>query len=224
MKFVGGLLAPVFLMAHLKDLEGWDKRASFIAKVCVASIALAVVLYAPLWIGPDMLGIERRKGMFTVSIPTIAMLTLTPRLGDNEARQTVAEASAILFGLFLIWKMIKLNSDRTKLWEVCFDLLYVYLLFFCLWFQAWYLTWILALAAIVPKLDTANKAMLFSYTAIWSYFVFSFVGVRAAEQFDLLTIQGCAVAAVYTLPLLLTGWSWLGFRVTSRLRARTYTG
>lgn len=219
MKFITGFLAPLFVISIVRRMSTWHSRAAFVASVFSLSALLSVALYAPFWIGPEMLGIERRQELFTASLPTLAMLGLSPSLGEESAKMLVAVISTLLFAAVLIWHAVRVGLAPTKLIESSFESLYAYLLFFCLWFQPWYLIWVIPLASAIPRLDIANRTVLFSYTAILSYFVFIFLWIWNANEFDALAVQGRAVVVIYPLPILLTAQSLVANRVATGTRA-----
>lgn len=218
MKFAAGLLAPLFLISIVKGITDWNKRLGFTARVSLLSVMLIVALYAPLWIGPQMFGIERREELFTSSFPTLAMLILKPHLGEDQAQFLVSRVSTLLFIAIFVWSAVRVSPITSRLIETSFELFYVYFLFLSLWFQPWYLIWVVPLASMIPRVDIANRTMLFSCTAIMSYFVFIFLWIWNAKSFDILAVQGHAVAVIYPLPIVLTLHSFIGKRIPTKLK------
>jgi hypothetical protein len=86
---------------------------------------------------------------------------------------------------------------------VSFEVILFYLLFTCIWLQPWYLVWLVALAALVPDLDTTPQAILFSYTMTWSYIIYQFVWfwyIPAMNWMNRLGIHSVAVGATLVVP------------------------
>jgi len=83
------------------------------------------------------------------------------------------------------------------------DMILFYLLFTCTWLQPWYLVWLVVLAALVPDLDTAHQAVLFTYTMTWAYVVYQFVWfwyIPAMNWMNRLGVHSLAVGATLVAP------------------------
>jgi len=86
---------------------------------------------------------------------------------------------------------------------VSLEVILFYLLFTCTWLQPWYLVWLVALAALLPDLDTAHQAILFTYTMTWAYIVYHFVWfwyIPAMNWMNRLGVHSLAVGATLLLP------------------------
>jgi hypothetical protein len=97
---------------------------------------------------------------------------------------------------------------------VSFEVILFYLLFTCTWLQPWYLVWLVALAALVPDLDTAHQAVLFSYTMTWAYIVYHFVWfwyIPAMNWMNRLGVHSLAVGTTLVIP-----WAFYAYLLWKR--------
>jgi hypothetical protein len=156
-KFIPVLLLPAVLAVAWQNLAGrWD-RLRFLLLAGMASLALAVIAYAPFWHGPDTLNIEGRMHLFTSSLPAVAFQALRRQLGGEQAAALVSKAGAGLTLLAALWaaRGAMRSAGREEGWQsfarVSCDLLLFYLLAACLWLQQWYFLWPLGLVALLGR-------------------------------------------------------------------------
>ncbi len=93
-KFVPALLLPVVVVAELKRLPSRRARGRTLLRLGLAGGLLAAGFYAPFWRGGDPLGVGRRSGLFTTSLPALLRWTLEPSLGKGTA-QALAIGGAV---------------------------------------------------------------------------------------------------------------------------------
>jgi hypothetical protein len=152
-KFVPALLLPVVALAALRRLPGWRARSRALFVTGLACILLVAALYAPFWRGGDPLGVGRRSGLFTTSLPSLIRWTLEPSLGAGGAQSlAIGVALAALAG-WLAWQLWVLWGSResTAPESAGLSVLTFYLLVSCPWVQPWYAVWLVALAPLVPE-------------------------------------------------------------------------
>jgi hypothetical protein len=104
---------------------------------------------------------------------------------------------------------------------VSFEAILFYLFFTCTWLQPWYLVWLVALAALLPDLDTAHLAILFSYTMTWAYIVYHFVWfwyIPAMNWMNRLGVHSLAVGATLVIP-----WAFSAYLLWKHRNSSSYT-
>jgi len=191
------------------------------------SVGVMALLYAPFWKGFGTIRLGQRLNMFTDSLPTLIMLLLRPWLDVRQAKWLVGRLALAALGLFCLTRLARLaryeqgrmachEQGRMACHEqgrmaghpyplivVSFEVILFYLLFTCTWLQPWYLVWLVALAALVPDLDTAHQAILFTYTMTWAYIVYHFVWfwyIPAMNWMNRLGVHSLAVGATLLIP------------------------
>jgi hypothetical protein len=157
-KFVPLLLLPAAGLIALRSLPGRRAgpgrraRLRFVVLTAGAAVVLVLLAYAPFWRGSATLAIERRRALFTTSLPAAAQVLLEGPLGRDRAGSAVSLAAAGITACFALWQAVR--ASRNPSWQsfaqAAFLILTFYLLFACLWFQQWYAIWLLALAPLLP--------------------------------------------------------------------------
>lgn len=175
-KFIPALLLPIFLAVILRSLPTRKERWLFLIRSLFICATAVIVLYAPFWRGGDVLGIYRRSGLFTASLPSLAQAQLEIALGKYWSQQAISWAAlAVTLTVVLMqtreaWRAA---SPEATIRSSTFVLLF-FLIFSCLWFQQWYVIWTLALAALLPEGVMGRIAALITYTAPWKMIAFDF--------------------------------------------------
>ena len=233
-KFVPVLLVPVAAASIWRDRARLPGRSTAKGKATrdreplrtlviggVASVALAVALYAPFWQGWQSIGALGRQSLFTASIPRVVVdvLVLDYDVEVDTAESLVRNGALLLVGLvtlWVAWRIFRVKNaatpfERTRLVERTlggfYEVIFVYLAFGTLWFQPWYLLWLVALTAPVARYVNANRTLLFCMGGVANYFVWDFIWLwnRASSRH----IQFTAALVVYTLPLFYSLYTWL---------------
>jgi hypothetical protein len=181
------------------------------------SAGVMALLYAPFWTGFGTIRLGQRLSMFTDSLPTLMMLLLRFRLDAAQAKWLAGRLALIALGLFCLSRLIRLafhEHERIagQLITVSFEVILFYLLFTCTWLQPWYLVWLVALAALVPDLDTAHLTVLFTYTMTWAYIIYHFMWfwyIPAMNWMNRLGVHSVAVGATLVIPWAFSAYlSW----------------
>jgi hypothetical protein len=233
-KFVPVLLVPLAAASIWRDRARLPGRSTAKGKATrdrealrtlaiggVASVALAVALYAPFWQGWQSIGALGRQSLFTASIPRVVVdvLVLDYDLEVDAAESLVRNGALLLVGLvtlWVAWRIFRVKNtatpfERTRLVERTlggfYEVIFVYLAFGTLWFQPWYLLWLVALTAPVARYVNAKRTLLFCIGGVANYFVWDFIWLwnRASSRH----IQFTAALVVYTLPLFYSLYTWL---------------
>jgi hypothetical protein len=173
-KLPTSILIPLFLVGGWRALPTGASRRRFLLSGGLLTVALVLLLYAPLWKGPGSLGWLERGSLFTSSLPTVAVLALRRWMDADAARSVVGSGVLVLFGLFYVWQMVRLRSRLDRFLPALYWVTFVFLTVAVLWFQPWYLVWLVALGAVLPSLAMAQLTMLSTYSATWSYLVYIF--------------------------------------------------
>jgi hypothetical protein len=101
-KFIPALLVPVAVAAGLRAISKWPGRWSFLLKTGIGCAALVVVFWAPFLRGPDVsgpLGIDRRVGMLTASLPALVQAHLEIPLGLEASQRLVTAAAVVIMAV-----------------------------------------------------------------------------------------------------------------------------
>jgi len=237
-KFVPLLLMPVAVAAIWGDrVRFWRGRPahlnaehtaqlsrfeafSHLAVGAVASVGLAVVLYARFWDGWQTLGPLTRQSHFTASIPKVVLdiLHLDFDLPSSTAEAIVRNAAlglmvivTLAFTLNIFLRTVRRGPANTleRRQELIghtltgfYEIIFVYLAFAALWFQPWYLLWLVALTAPLARYTNANRTILFCIGGVANYFVWAFIWLwNHTEQRN---VHVSAVLAIHTLSLFYT--------------------
>jgi hypothetical protein len=174
LKFIPVLLLPAAGVIALRDQPSTRARVRFTAITGALAIALVALTYAPFWHGEETLGIWRRQGLFTTSLPAVSYSLVGPVLGQARAARIISLTAAALTGAFALYQAARTAHDRSWLAfpRAAFNILMFYLLVTCLWFQDWYTIWPLALAALFPLGREIGLAVLFAYAGLAKPLVF----------------------------------------------------
>ncbi len=170
------IVVPLFVVAGWRALSGKRSRLRVMALGLGLTVALVLLLHAPLWEGRASLGWLERQNMFTSSFATLAMLAVRRWVEGAELVQSSVRYAALgLFGLFYVWQIVRLKRGMHSLLMSLYWTVFVFLSFAVLWWQPWYVVWLVALGAVIPSVGIARLTMLFSYTATWNYVVYIFL-------------------------------------------------
>lgn len=179
-KFIPALLVPVMMIAALRRLEDRWARMRYVLITIGVCALLTIGLYAPFWRGGDVMGINRRAGLFTTSLPALLKVTLEPRLGEPVANGLAVWAALIVLVAWITRQLrITWRSDDVQApVRVGLSILLFYLLVSCLWFQPWYAVWPLALAALLPDGTLQRGSVVLSFVVTWKMPLIDFVLAR----------------------------------------------
>lgn len=178
-KFIPILFVPIVLITALRQLSDWRARARYLLVTTGLSTLAIVAAYAPFWQGLDVLalGVDRRRGLYTTSLPALLKGALEPFIGEFPSDQWASGIAAGLLMIWVAWRLVVLwrSDDEQAPVQTALSMLLFYLLVSCLWFQPWYLIWPLALSALLPDGTAQRGTVLFSFIATWKMPLFDFV-------------------------------------------------
>jgi hypothetical protein len=219
LKFVPLMLMPAAVLISLRGLPGTKPRLRFAAVTACAAVLLIVLAYAPFWNGAETLGIERRRELFTTSLPAVTYVVLEGPLGEERAASMVSLAAAIITAAYALWQGVR--ASREPSWQsfvqAAFAILMFYLLFTCLWFQQWYSVWPLGLVPLLPTGHLVWLGVSYGFAVLSKPLVFEPVWLWPHPSPDRSWLEPRLGPAVLALPLLLAlAAVWAGQRTRPR--------
>jgi hypothetical protein len=221
LKFVPLMLLPAACLVSLRGLPGTKARLRFAVVTACAVVILVLLAYAPFWSGAETLGIERRRELFTTSLPAVIHVLLEGPLGEERAASMVSLAAAILTALFALWQAVRASRDPSwqSFVQAAFAVLMFYLLFTCLWFQQWYAVWPLGLVPLLPAGNLIWLGLSYGFAVLLKPLVFEPLWLWPHPSPDRSWLELRLGPAVLALPLLLAlAAVWAGRRTRPRIR------
>lgn len=205
-KFIPLLLFPAAGLISLRALPGTKARLRFAAVTACAAAILILLAYAPFWHGVETLGIERRRGLFTTSLPAVARALLEGPLGEEHAASVVSLAAVVITVLFALWQGVRASRDPSwqSFVQAAFAILMFYLLFTCLWFQQWYLVWPLGMIPLLPTGHLVWLGVSFGFVVLSKPLIFEPLWLWPHPNPDRSWLELRLGPAVLALPWLLT--------------------
>jgi alpha-1,6-mannosyltransferase len=220
-KFVPLLLLPAAGLISLRALPRARARLRFAAVTACAAVIFVVLAYAPFWRGPETLGLELRRELFTTSLPAVTYALLHGPLGKERAASAVSLVAAAITALFALWQGVRASRDPSwqSFVQAAFAILMFYLLFTCLWFQQWYAVWLLGLVPLLPAGHLAWLGVSFSFAVLAKPLIFEPIWLWPHPQPDRSWLELRLGPAVLALPWMLALLAlWMGWRARSPRR------
>jgi hypothetical protein len=206
-------------------LSGTKARLRFAVVTACAAVVLVLLAYAPFWRGTETLGIERRRELFTTSLPAVTHAVLTGPLGEENSASMVSLVAAVITVLFAFWQGVRASRDPSwqSFVQAAFAVLMFYLLFTCLWFQQWYLIWPLGMIPLLPTGYLVWLGVSFGFSVLSKPLVFEPLWLWTRSSFDRSWLElrlGPAVLAFPWLLILVLMCKVCWTRIRTRLEAR----
>lgn len=229
-KFIPLLLLPAAGLVSLRELRGWRSRLRFLIVTAVAAGVLTVSAYWPFWNGLATLGIERRRGLFTTSLPAVVYALLEAPLGTEQAASGVSLAAAAATALFALWQALR--ACRRPSWQgyvrAAFATLMFYLLFTCLWFHPWYAVWPLSLVPLLSPGPLSWLGVSFGFAVLAKPLVFEpmwlWITPFPARSWRELRLGPTVLAVPWLLTLIALWKGWKASRARRRPASRDRRG
>ena len=177
-KYIPVILLPVAGIIALRDLQSLAARLRYLVTTAVASIALLVLAYAPLWQGPQILTILSRTLTFRSSIASVLYTGLRGTYDAGWLAEIIPLAANLLLLAFILYQCWQAWRDRSWLsfTRASVSILLFYLLISSTWFMVWYPLWALVLAVLLPSGFLLNLTLFFSLFVLNKQFIlFPFV-------------------------------------------------
>lgn len=219
-KYLPVLMVPAAGVIALRALPDHRTQLRFVAVTGFAALVLVAAAYAPFWIGPQTLSIERRQELFTSSLPAVAWVILQRSWGSEVAGARISLAAAGLTAVFALWQGVRVPRDRSWLSfpRAAFAIVVFYLLLTCLWFQNWYAVWPLALAALFPVGYEIRLAMLLGYAGLAKPLIFEPLWLWQRPLPPKLWREMRLGPAVLALPWVYALYAWMKIRQSDHSR------
>jgi hypothetical protein len=221
-KFIPLLLIPAAGLVALRSLPRTAARLRFIAVTATSAIALVVLAYAPFWHGPDTVGVERRRKLFTSSVPAAAVALLESSLDEAQAKSAVSMVAGVATALFAVY--CGARAGRVPSWQsfaqTAFYILMFYLLLTCTWFQQWYALWPLAIVPLLPVGHLTWWGSAYGFAAQLKPLIFEPIWLWTHSAVDRTWLEPRLGPAVQAVPWLLAGAAFWAARRGRRCRIR----
>ncbi len=189
-KFIPAMMLPIIAVLAFRELQGQKRIRYFVLSAILGSL-MVVAFYAPYWTGFDTLALDRRAGMYTGSVATLARQTLgfvfDGQTGESfqtpRTNNVIKYVELILFAVFYIEQLASLletpkEADPLKPIRVITALVLFYLLVTSIWFQSWYVVWVVGLVALLDNTPMRRFVLYFSYFVTWQSFLYNYVTLR----------------------------------------------
>ena len=204
-KAPAAVLLPVLVTASLRGLPARRERAQFVWQTLGGTLIVLPVLYLPLLGGTNPLAsLIAHSDLFTTSPAAVVWHALALRLDADNAKELVRLGALGLFGVLYLWQLWRTDSSFTSVVRAVVNIVLLMLTLITFWFQPWYLVWLAPLAALSARSDQ-TLAALFSWSALWGYFIFDFAwlwNVDFFNQGDSLVLNASAMLLIFTPPAL----------------------
>lgn len=176
-KFIPALLFPVLIVAALRQIPGWRRRAEYLALTGAACALMVIACYAPYWRDISVFGADWRSVLYTTSLPTLVRVTIEPFLGQPQTDALISRAAALVVAGWVGWQCYLLwRDDRQDApARAGLSILLFYLLVGTLWFEPWYAIWPLVIAALVADGPLLVGTLLLSLASLFKMPVFDYV-------------------------------------------------
>jgi hypothetical protein len=222
LKFIPLLLIPAAGLVALRSLPRTAARLRFAAVTAISAIALVVLAYAPFWHGPDTVGVERRRNLFTSSVPAAAVALLESSLDEAQAESAVSLVAGIATALFAVY--CGAQAGRVPSWQsfarAAFHMLMFYLLVTCTWFQQWYALWPLTIVPLLPAGHLSWWGVAYGFAAQLKPLIFEPIWLWTHYRPDRTWLEPRLGPAVQAVPWLLAGSAIWTARRERRCRIR----
>lgn len=153
LKFVPALLGPPFLLYIWTHAEGSRlRRLRHVALAGLVSLALAVLCYAPFWVGIETFDNVRKESAHMItSTPVLLSLVTTRWFEEPLATNLASWIPKALFAACYLAFTWEARRDFNRLIGMSFAICFIYLVLAASWFRPWYMLWPIAIAALRPR-------------------------------------------------------------------------
>ncbi len=217
-KFLPILLIPLFLTALWKahSDEPLGRRSRHVALALAAVGVFTAVVLLP-FKGPSstLAVLSLMNTYIHCSVQWIVFHTFqTLGIGGSNPRQLVDLIFKVFTVIVVLWHTVRLlrgSSDATELRDNVlrgsFEIMFAYLLIGTQWLNPWYITWLFAFVPFLPRFGYAERAILFCFTVLASYFIWFYrwpIGTPIGEDAEVMLFW-----VIFPLPFLLSIGLWL---------------
>jgi hypothetical protein len=210
-KFITGLVLPLYVLMLLRQLPTWRERIRFLA-VSAATVGLVLAAVLGLARGglPDA-GQASAARFYENSVSELVFAALIPALGREQANIWLRLVTLLVIGSFWLvaaWHATDLRSLLA--WSAGLMLVACWFVIAETW--PWYVIWALALGAFLPGSPPALLAALFSATVLSMHASLGYKGHSDSWVYVYRSLPA------YVLPLALFTLGYLARRVLRAAR------
>jgi hypothetical protein len=196
------LIAPVIFVGVLR--RHWVKALEGAA----IGLALAVLVFRPLWAGPQTLTALQRTNLFTTSLGAVLRLALVPAFGLDDASSLARTVSLTCFSVVAVLSVVYAfvaETETDRLRPAYWTLLGA-LLLLTTWFQAWYVVWPFGVGASLGDARRHLEVAALSLGGLLQYFVFVYLWQLLFPHTETLGIQLTAYLALVGPLIVVCAW------------------
>ncbi len=199
------ILVPLLGIAVLRALTSAGARLQFAWRAALVGLVLVIGAYAPVWSGTDTLGSLVTHGdLFTTSPAAVVWRAAQLWMDADAAKGLVRLAALSVFCIGYVGVAARMDGGGSTLAQGAFTATLLMLTTITFWFQPWYLVWLVPLAPLASGAE-AKLAGVFSWAALWIYFVFDFAwfwNPPLFNQGNTLVLNASVVLLVFGPPLI----------------------
>jgi len=175
-KFSVALLAPLLLLAILRDQHGWRPRLKVLLGGGLLAAGLVVLLYLPFWPPWESIAglLDEFSNRYTYTVAAMLRLLLREFIPNHLALEIPRRLGQAVFVGVYIWILVRLWRRRMDLAEASVLAFFTYLLTSTN-YRIWYPLWLVPFAALSLTERTRLRVFLFCLTSELSILMFYLV-------------------------------------------------
>jgi hypothetical protein len=208
-KLSAALLAPLLMVAILRDQRGWRRRLGVLIGAGALALGLVLLAYLPFWpLRESLAGVlEELSRSYTYTIAALLRMILRELIPGELARAIPRIAGRVVFAGLYLWTLARVWQRRMRLAEAGFLVYFTYLLT-STGYRIWYPLWLVPLAALHLTPRTRSRTFLLCLTSELSILMFYLVwrwllNGQVLPKADWLAMHLLTVPWQYGLPLFL---------------------
>lgn len=226
-KFIPLMVVPVIAVLAIRKLQG-RRRWGYLLQAAIFGLLIVVLFHLPFGKGLDLSYFMGGGRMYTATPVTVGRQLLIPLLDGVDwgnrihatpvSNTAVIIASACIFGLYVLLQLRKVYRRPSPYFAVhtAAKILLFFLLVAAFQFLPWYVLWVIPLAAVLDDSPLRRSILLFSYTATFQLFAFSFITLRPEGWMDIPWRDLIPIALVMGPVWGYAGWIWISRRFKKR--------
>ena len=207
-KVSAALLAPLLLVAMLRDRPAWRQRIGLLLGAGSLAVTIVLLAYLPFWPPWESLAgvVDELSHRYTYTIAALLRLVLREFVSLPLARAVPRAAGLAVFVLMVLRASVQLARRKISLPEAAFLVTFTFLLTGTS-YRIWYPLWLVPLAALHLSRRAELRTLLFCLTSELSilmyYLLWRWVlNGQTLPRADWLLMHAITVPWQYGLPLL----------------------
>jgi hypothetical protein len=193
-KYVTGLLIPLFVLYGLTHCASRRERIRFAVLSAIASVALVVAAYAPFWGGITTITTVLSQGDRYADSLSSTLGSLFPTGPTPHQSALLGRILFVPVYLYAAWLSTRRSLD---LLQGCFLVMFFFLVLVATNTEPWYATWPIVLAALVPGLVERLSAVLLGCGAMFGntlyIFIWIWLGLGDPNNFRIINVSVYAI-------------------------------